>query len=310
MISSGQSIGWIEDGIDPNPLLEKFKSKNLRMWFENGRRAPHKPLVLLLALGKLRQGKDGLPFRELCRRLPELVRLVQPDRITQPRPEQPFWRLRTDGIWKVDATGHIRETSSRDAFASDLRTLDATGRFTEDVREVLKSDPRNVETLVTWLLHDNFATHLHEQILEQVGLAPLRLVVDYGRRKRIASFRLEVLETYGFRCCVCGYDLRVDGESAGLEAAHIWAHYAHGPDEVPNGLSLCAMHHNTFDRGAFTIRDDGRTIKCSKLLSGTSRMEWLTDFHGRKVTVPPSLQDRPAEHNLDWHRKNIFRRPA
>ncbi len=178
MKPSGQSIGWIEDKIDQNPLLEKFKG--LRMWTVNGRPAPQKPLVLLLALGKLSQGQERLSFRELCGRLPELVKLVQPGR-NRPKPEQPFWRLMTDGIWKVDARGHIRETSSGDARRSDLKELDAMGRFTDDVLEFLKSNPRNIGILVAQLLHENFATYRHNEILEAVGLAPLRLEVDYRR---------------------------------------------------------------------------------------------------------------------------------
>ena len=43
---------------------------------------------------------------------------------------------------------------------------------------------------------------------------------------------------YGDRCAVCG-----------VEAAHVMWLQAGGPDDVRNGLVLCALHHAAFDRG-------------------------------------------------------------
>ena len=74
-----------------------------------------------------------------------------------------------------------------------------------------------------------------------------------GQRRRDPQFRARVLRAYEYRCCVCGFNLLIAGQHAGLEAAHIQWHTAGGPDVEPNGLSLCALHHKLFDLGAFTI---------------------------------------------------------
>ncbi|MCY4345828.1 MAG: hypothetical protein OXC17_03420 [Aestuariivita sp.] len=36
------------------------------------------------------------------------------------------------------------------------------------------------------------------------------------------------------------------------------------------------------------IQDDGRKIQCTQQLSGTSRLEWLTDFDGKKIFSHPA----------------------
>ena len=302
----GGSTGLTEDIADLNSLLRKFEG--LRIWSAKGKPAPQKPLLVLLALGKLSQGEERLSFRAFCDRLPELVKQFWPDR-APPKPEHPFWRLRNDHVWKVDHQEQIRVNLRGDALRSDLKDHNALGGFTDDVLRILKSNPKNIESLVSQILHLNFPAHRHEEILDAVGLAPSRFMIDHQRPWRAPNFRDEVLNAYDFRCCVCGYDLRVGDKPTGLEAAHIRAHYAFGPDEVPNGLSLCVMHHSTFDRGVFTVQDDGRTIKCSPRLSGTSRKEWLTDFDGQKITDPLDSENRPAEKHLAWHRENIFLRP-
>lgn len=307
MPSPDRSTRHIEPIADLDSLLRKFE--RIRVWTDDGRPARYKPLVVLLALGNLSEGLEQLSFREVVERLPALVDEFLPERASA-RPEQPFWRLRNDGVWRVDPKEQIRMTASGDAFRTDLEKVNAPGQFTDDVLEILKSDPRNIAILAAQLLARNFPRYRHQEILDAVGLAPTQVMVDTKRLKRAAEFRQGVLTAYEHRCCVCGYDLHVGGRLAGLEAAHIRALYAKGPDVVPNGLSLCVVHHDAFDRGAFTIQDDRRTIACSQQLSGTSRMEWLTDFHGQRITDPRSSGDRPAENFLAWHRRYTFLEPA
>ena len=52
------------------------------------------------------------------------------------------------------------------------------------------------------------------------------------RRPRRLIFRKEVLEAYDERCAICDFDLRINDELLGLEAAHIQWHSHKGPDDV------------------------------------------------------------------------------
>ena len=70
-----------------------------------------------------------------------------------------------------------------------------------------------------------------------------RVVSEVSRLARSSSFRLQVLQAYGYRCAVTRIQLRV------VEAAHIFPAAAGAVDDVRNGLALSATYHRAFDRG-------------------------------------------------------------
>ena len=94
------------------------------------------------------------------------------------------------------------------------------------------------------------------------------------------AFRAAVLEAYLAECCVCGFSLRLVDGLIGVDAAHIRWHAHGGPDEVPNGLALCALHHRLFDHGAITVREDLR-VRVAPALTGGSARDLFKDRHGQ-----------------------------
>ncbi|MEX1080452.1 MAG: HNH endonuclease, partial [Halofilum sp. (in: g-proteobacteria)] len=78
---------------------------------------------------------------------------------------------------------------------------------------------------------------------------------------------------YEWRCCLCGYDIRLDTTVIGLEAAHIMWFQAGGPDVESNGLALCVLHHKIFDLGAFTIAPDKLEVQFSRHMMGSSEIQ-------------------------------------
>jgi putative restriction endonuclease len=120
-----------------------------------------------------------------------------------------------------------------------------------------------------------------------------------------------VLRAYEYRCCVCGFDLRIGHMPAGLEAAHIQWHHVGGPDIEPNGLSLCALHHKLFDLGVFTVEPaEHRVIFSQHAISGGRGMEGELQFHGNPIHAPQHSDLRPAPEFLAWNTKNVFKTPA
>jgi len=87
-------------------------------------------------------------------------------------------------------------------------------------------------------------------------------------------------------------------------------HQAGGPDTVQNGLALCVLHHKLFDRGAITI-SRAYEVELSEHLHGGDafRVQFLM-FHGRRIREPQSPGYLPAGEYLDWHRRQVFQRPA
>ena len=285
-------------------LLNKID--NLRIGKRYGQHAPHKPLLILHALGELSRGREAVSFRDLNAPLTSLLEEFGPQRASH-HPEYPFWRLQNDGLWiiTVDEPLFSRQ-SNNDAKKSVLIRTNAIGSFPPEELEFLKSKFRNIQIVAKRVLEANFPETLHRDILDTVGLD---LDIADVAPKRNPNFRRKVLRAYEARCCVCGYDIRLGNRIAGLEAAHIMWRTVGGPDDESNGLALCVLHHKAFDLGAFTVERDGRTIACSQELSGTNKTEWIIGFHGSKIKEPQSRKYYPAEKYLNWHRKTIFKAP-
>src|SRR5262249_51332783 len=71
-------------------LLKRFEE--LSVWRQGDLRAPHKPLLVLYALGRWQRGLTEVSFREAEPELTALLREFGPPRRSD-HPEQPFWRL-------------------------------------------------------------------------------------------------------------------------------------------------------------------------------------------------------------------------
>jgi putative restriction endonuclease len=88
---------------DVQRVLERMSA--LRQHQQDGRRSPHKPLLVLLALGRLAEtGSSSLPWSVAEERLADLLEEFGPTSKT-PRAQSaayPFTRLRSDGVWTLD----------------------------------------------------------------------------------------------------------------------------------------------------------------------------------------------------------------
>ena len=273
----------------------------------HGEYLPHKPLLLLYALGQLADGKEQIPFRDVDVQLGRLLKEFGPHRAKY-HPEYPFWWLQTDTLWEVSSRESLeRRKGGTIPKKSELIEKDATGSIPGDVRQVLLSDEQYIGIVARKVLERSFPQTIHQDILDAVGLT---LAETARKAQRSRNFRRMVLRAYEYRCSVCGYDLRLVGNLAGLEAAHIMWRQVGGPDTVSNGLALCVLHHKIFDLGAFTVDTDGQTVVCSQEISGSTRKEWLLDFHGSKLRMPQSIGYTPGQKYLEWHRDTIFKGPS
>lgn len=271
---------------------------NLSIWKKNGQRAPHKPLLILYALGQYQNfNKVDLPYREVREKLKSLLMEFGPPRKSY-HPEEPFVRLPGDGIWRLNIHVNLRKFSDKQLVESN-----AVGGFTADVIQLLEHDPSLIRTVAEMLLEEHFPDSVHEDILVNVGL-------EFGyrtKRSRDPQFRNKILRAYEYSCAICGFNVRLGHHLVAVEAAHIQWHQAGGPDQEENGIALCSLHHKLFDRGVFTISEE-RRILVSEDAHGTRGFEeWLMRYHGQIIRPPIRPEYEPIKRYLDWHIREVFR---
>jgi putative restriction endonuclease len=297
------------------PATESWLERvaNIRQWTRNGERAPHKPLLLLYALGRLqRTGTTEVKYSEAE---PALAHLLQdfgpPGRKSSPA--YPFHHLQSDGLWSVTtATGATPGSSP-----TQLRDLAASGHLAPDFEAALRTDPALLVLAAHSLLDANWPESFHADISAQVGL-DLQAVETQAAKQRASSlrrrdpaFRDLVLMAYEYRCAICGYDGRLGTEAVGLDAAHVrwWAF--EGPDTVDNALCLCSMHHKLLDRGVVGI-DARNTVAVSARFVGRGRAAevLVLEMLGRPLLEPQYGHLPPAPAHVQWHHNQVFSGPA
>lgn len=283
---------------------------HLNVWSRGSERAPHKPLLVLYALGRLSRGDaDSVSFRDVDPALTALLKEFGPTRASY-HPEYPFWRLQNDGVWIVENADDLAKRQGQtDVKKSELLDHDVHAHFAEEIADRLRQDPELIGDVAARLLDAHFPASLHQDILDAVGLElhPLETVT---RRKRDPAFRVRVLTAYEYSCAVCGFDVRLGGQTLGLEAAHIQWHQAGGPDEEPNGLALCSLHHKAFDLGAFTIQPNRVLLVSEQAYGRRGFEEWLMRFHGAAIRPPQRVTYGPGEVFLAWHARQVFKSPG
>jgi putative restriction endonuclease len=313
--------------------MKALSADQIRQLFRNIRRAPsrearyapHKPLLLLVALARLQQGQPRqFSFKAVEPELKQLLTEFGPSNAPNTR-HLPFWHLHTDEqgkLWELqlpaDLQQHPRGTAPG---LMAMRRGDVSAGFSTEVEQALRAHPGLVVEIARGLLQDSFPETLHEDIAQAVGLDLTETVkaardgedtFSYSqRRQRNKTFRDRVLRAYEYRCCVCGFDLRLGHMPAGLEAAHIQWHTVGGPDIEPNGLSLCALHHKLFDLGAFTLEPSSLRIVFSEhAMSGGRGTTGELRHHGQDLLRPVSIDATPGARFLQWNWRNVFKRDA
>lgn len=283
----------------------------IHTWKRGGQRAPHKPLLLLLALGRIQRGQDRfVPFAAVEDDLRSLLRDFGPSRQSQ-HPEYPFWRLRADGLWELrNAEGLRSRKSNTDPPVSVLRAAGVEGGLPSEYDALLRHKPELVTALAHTILDEHFPESLHTDLLAAAGLTLDWSTSTSRRRVRDPEFRMSVLRAYEFRCGVCGLDTHLDGQSAGLEAAHVHWHSHGGVSTVENGVALCALHHKLLDLGAMGLSEDHRVVVSSRLHGGGAVDDLVLRYHGASLRGPQAGQNAPGAANVRWHTIQVFKKPA
>ncbi|MFC9325928.1 phosphorothioated DNA-binding restriction endonuclease [Kitasatospora sp. NPDC057015] len=294
-----------------------------------GRRAPHKPLLLLWLFGlHARTGSSEVAYPDAEAPVSALINDYGPPmrdpRAAGRRAAMPFVHLERS-LWTLrDADGTPLDTGFRDDAAA-LRGAGAVGRLRPEVERLLAQDPAARADAVRLLLDRHFTPTLEAAICDRAGLGPPPadrpgLPEDRGtpefrytrRRVRSPAFAETVLRAFAHTCAMCGYDGALDGRPVGVEAAHIRWHSQGGPDDLDNALALCSLHHALFDFGVLGVTAD-RAVRVSPLYRASSPAgRAVTALQDRPVALPGPRLTPGSYDFLHWHDRQVFKhaRPA
>jgi putative restriction endonuclease len=126
------------------------------------------------------------------------------------------------------------------------------------------------------------------------------------RRAHQQSFRIRVLAAYNSKCCLCRLN-----HSELLDAAHIIPDTEpKGNPIVPNGLTLCKIHHTAFDVNIIGISPDYDIHIREDILheiDGPMLKHGIQELNHRKIILPTSRKDYPDRERLDWRYEKFLK---
>lgn len=150
-----------------NEELLKRKIESMAVWKKWGQRAPHKPLLLLYALGQLKNKKVRfLPYIDVKAKLTSLLEKYGPKRQSY-HPEEPFVRLTNDGLWTLTPDESLNYSNPSNSY---LIRNNVYGGFTEEIYKFLIDNNEVIHNISQFLLNKHFPNTIHDEILADVGL--------------------------------------------------------------------------------------------------------------------------------------------
>ena len=156
---------------------------------------------------------------------------------------------------------------------------------------VHEDDPTSLTFTITFEDTDVLGPDLRPMVVDEAR----RAYITQEVRKRLhqSRFRTRVLAAYRTTCAICR--LR---EGDLLDAAHIVGDEDPlGEPVVPNGLSLCKIHHAAFDRNILGVRPDLVVEIRHDILTkkdGPMLRHGLQECHGNRLLIPRRSEDRPG----------------
>jgi hypothetical protein len=77
-------------------------------------------------------------------------------------------------------------------------------------------------------------------------------------------------------------------------------------DSFGNGLSLCPLHHWSFDRGLFSIDDNYKMIVSTNFEESGNEAFLLRSLQAKEIYLPKEKPFRSSLTMIRWHRENQY----
>lgn len=302
------------------------KIEKLRIDRSLSKPAPHKPILLLAVIDLFEQGAMTTnkiePSPQIVESFLKFWHLVS---LEKPRIFLPFFHLKSDKFWHLHAkTGNeqmlamTKQTNSMMQLASivEFASLDEDLFLLlhrADAREAIRRKIIEVyfperAAMFRAVIAENQEINALENLLlesaENKNADVSKTVADTPKRN--IAFRRAIIRLYDYTCAACRLRIiTLDGETA-VEAAHIFPFAKSYDDSIGNGLSLCPLHHWSFDKGLFSIDDDYKMVVSGNFEESGHEAFLLRSLQAKELYLPKEKPFRPSMTMIRWHREHMF----
>jgi putative restriction endonuclease len=302
------------------------KIEKLRTAHVNGKPALHKPILLLAVIDLFEEGaitnNKIEPSPQVVESFLKYWNLVS---LNKPRIFLPFFHLKSDKFWhlhakagneqmlamtkQMNSMAHIASIIAYASLDEDLFLLlhraDAREIIRRKIIEVYFAEKAEMfYSVIAENQEINNIEHLLLESAENKNLDISKKITDTPKRN--IAFRRAIIRLYDYTCAACRLRIiTLDGETA-VEAAHIFPFAQSYDDSIGNGLSLCPLHHWSFDKGLFSVDDNYKMIVSKNFEESGNEAFLLRRLQAKEIHLPKEKPFRPSLTIIRWHRDNMF----
>ncbi len=154
--------------MDRDTIIELFD--RIKPFKRNGVISPHRPLLVLYAIGKLINNEQRIhTYAEIEESFGKLLKKFGP-RKTNKGTHDPFWRLKKYCVWFVTNADSIEEDVSGNVKPRELHDNNVSGGFHEAIIEQFLSDPTLHIEVTQMMLERTFHESKYKEVIHAVGI--------------------------------------------------------------------------------------------------------------------------------------------
>jgi putative restriction endonuclease len=241
----------------------------------------------------------------------------------------PFYHMRTEPFWQlIPNEGYKDQSGLTISSMVKLREIYSGAEIDDELFQIL-CKPETREQLRIALIDAYFAPEIRVKVLEQGQLnyaayqysEKLLKVAewkkdfdkakdesDWQKKIRDSGFRRTIVNLYQHRCALCGIRMLTPEGHTIVDAAHVKPWKDSFDDRPTNGMALCKLCHWSFDKGLMSVGKKYEVLVSKRVVVEQNYPGHILTLTDRPIFTPKKESFWPAQDNLHWHRKNLFKR--
>ena len=306
--------------------------KNRKRWSAlTTYQAPHKPFLLLSIMDLIAQGLIAQNFIEPSFELLDTFNTYWNSVMplgSKTSMAYPFPRLKTDGFWHlVPNPGYENQINIDFSSMTKLREVCAGARMDDELFQLM-CNPETREQLRAVLIKTYFAPEIQLKLVGQgmVNYAAFQYSIELlkvaetkasfepdkeesEQRKKVRDqgFRKAIITLYSHRCALCGIRMLTPEGHTIVDAAHVKPWKESFDDRPTNGMALCKLCHWSFDKGLMSVSKKYEVLVSKRIMVEQNYPGHILTLTDRPIFTPEQESFWPAQDNLQWHRRNLFK---